>query len=308
MFSRFFVSTLLATTALSSPLKRRANVFQIGSKWQIDISNDDVVSAGNLVPDDAAVWDIDLFNTPAETIAQIKAQGKQVICYFSAGTSENWRPDFGDFQEDDQGADLPDWPGERWLNLRSENVWNIQERRIQMAAEKGCDAIDPDNMDGYSNENGGGLSPPLTQEDSIAFLGKMADAASSLGMSTGLKNAMDILPSVQDSIAFAVNEECEPNSECSAYDSFLSSGKPVFHIEYGSASQAPEFCLEGSEDGASFSTVIKNLDLDLWAAYCDGSTTGGSGGGDGDNNNDNNDDPDDNNDDGDDKKGKHGGH
>lgn len=74
------------------------------------------------------------------------AQGKKVICYYSAGSSENWRPDYKDFEQADMGSALEGWAGENWLNIRNANVLNVMKARIKMASEKGCDAIDPDNM------------------------------------------------------------------------------------------------------------------------------------------------------------------
>jgi hypothetical protein len=93
----------------------------------------------------------------------------------------------------------------------------------------------------------------------------LAQAASSSGLSIGLKNSIDILPSVADSVQFAVNEECSALSECDGYSSFLGSGKPVFHIEYSAGANVA--C-----QNSAFSTVIKNLSLDGWVQYCDGST------------------------------------
>jgi hypothetical protein len=101
-----------------------------------------------LVPADASVWDIDLFTTPAETIAALKAHGKKVVCYFSAGSYEDGRPDSGDFVAADKGTAMDGWP-EWWLDTESANVRKIMKARIETAAAKGCDAVDPDNMDGY---------------------------------------------------------------------------------------------------------------------------------------------------------------
>jgi len=279
MLHHIALQALLATSVAGATLRRR-NVWQpeVGAKWQIDISNDQL-TASSLQPSDAAIWDVDLFNTPASTIASMKAAGKKVICYFSAGTSENWRPDYSSFAAADMGAALPDWPGENWLNLRSDAVWQIQLKRIQMAAQNGCDAIDPDNMDGYSNQNGGGFSPALSQDDSVIFMQKMASEAAKSGMAIGLKNAQDILPSVKDIVQFAVNEQCVADSECGTYDSFMASGKPVFHIEYGDASSLSSFCLQGSSDSAQFSTIVKHLALDFWALYCDGTSVGNASSG-----------------------------
>jgi hypothetical protein len=45
-----------------------------------------------------AAYDIDLFDTPQSTINALHTQGRKVICYFSAGSSEDWRPDYSRFQ------------------------------------------------------------------------------------------------------------------------------------------------------------------------------------------------------------------
>lgn len=123
---------------------RVAADFVVGEKFQIVLSGIPNLSK-TLVPTDAIVWDVDLEDTSIETIGAMKDLGKTVICYFSAGTSENWRPDFKKFATSDLGAQLKEWPNERWLKLSSTNVRNIMKARIQNAQKKGCDAVDPDN-------------------------------------------------------------------------------------------------------------------------------------------------------------------
>jgi hypothetical protein len=147
-------SSLFVLGAVSSPLKtvhRRANLWQpaVGTKWQIVISQP-VDTSVSVAPSDADVWDIDLFYATAEDVSAIKSQGKKVICYFSAGSAENWRPDYSSFQQSDIGSGLEGWEGENWLNIRSSSVLDVMKSRIQMAADKGCDAIDPDNMGMFS--------------------------------------------------------------------------------------------------------------------------------------------------------------
>jgi hypothetical protein len=102
-----------------------------------------------------------MFGTPKSTIDELHKQNKKVICYFSAGSSEDWRPDYKDFAYSDLGNKVAKdakgisfWTGERWLNIKNPNpsssnlpnVWSIMQKRIRMAAEKGCDAVDPDNL------------------------------------------------------------------------------------------------------------------------------------------------------------------
>src|SRR5690606_19748817 len=80
---------------------------------------------------DAEVYDIDLFDTDPSVIADLQAQDKKVICYFSAGSYEEWRSDANDFNTSDLGNSLDGWPGERWLDIRSNNVRAIMANRIE---------------------------------------------------------------------------------------------------------------------------------------------------------------------------------
>jgi len=78
-----------------------------------------------------------------------------VICYFSAGSYEDFRPDISQFDKaTDLGKPLVGWPGEWWLQANSANVRKIMTARLDLAVTKGCDGIDPDNIDAYNNDNG----------------------------------------------------------------------------------------------------------------------------------------------------------
>jgi hypothetical protein len=126
------------------------------------------------------------------------------------------------------------------------------------------------SADGYSNDNAGGLG--LTTSDAVTYIKKLSNEAAKYGMSTGLKNAQEILPQANQYVEFAVNEECAMNSgDCASYSGF---GKPVYHIEYTngrsvSSSELSKFC---NTDIPEFTTVIKTLNLDGWVTYCDGSS------------------------------------
>jgi len=100
------------------------------------------------------------------------------------------------------------------------------------------------SLDGYSNEDGGGLKVPLTEKDLIVYYRKLANEAHRLGMAIGIKNAVEILPEIASISQFAVNEECVQINTCSAYENFTNparggrgrgrreTAKPVFHVEY----------------------------------------------------------------------------
>ncbi|RME86412.1 MAG: endo alpha-1,4 polygalactosaminidase, partial [Caldilineae bacterium] len=80
-----------------------------GTSWQWQLQ-------GTIDTDiQADVFDIDLFDAPQQVIDDLHGAGRRVICYFSAGTWESWRPDAGDFPEEVLGNALAHAPGERWL-------------------------------------------------------------------------------------------------------------------------------------------------------------------------------------------------
>jgi hypothetical protein len=153
--NKMLVVSLLVGSAFGAGIRSNMEVWQptVGSKWQIMIHNNVSVDLSvPLQPSDAPNWDIDLFNTPVEIFKGLHDQGKKIICYFSAGTGEDWRPDYSQFQSSDLGDALSDWPGERYLNIKSDSVWNVMKNRIQLGSQKGCDAIDPDNMGKFGSQ------------------------------------------------------------------------------------------------------------------------------------------------------------
>lgn len=117
--------------------------WQIVLRYPIDMSSEDDINP------DVAVYDLDLYDNDIETFRMLQDAGKKVICYFSAGSWEDWRDDKDDFDENDLGKELDGWPDERWVDVTSSGVRDIMKERIKLAWRKGCDAIDPDNVDGF---------------------------------------------------------------------------------------------------------------------------------------------------------------
>lgn len=224
-----------------------------------------------------AIYDIDLFDTSSSTISQLKAAGRKVACYFSAGSSEDWRPDYSRFTAADQGQELiineetgETWPGEKWLDIRSANVRTIMKARLDLAKSKGCDGVEPDNVDGYTNSTGF----PLTAQDQLDYNRFIANEAHSRGLAVALKNDVDQLNDLEPWFDFAVNEECHEHTECAGYSVFTSKNKPVLNAEYASVYQTNE---EGARDAlcaaaraANMRTLVLPLDLDDSSRYsCD---------------------------------------
>jgi hypothetical protein len=210
---------------------------------------------------DAQVYDIDLFDAPRATIDELKSQGRRVVCYFSAGSAEDWRADFARFQPADLGQALIGWPGERWLDTRSDNVRQIMKDRLKQAADRGCDGVEPDNVDAHTQPTGLALTA-LTQLDYNRFLAREAHA---LGLAIGLKNNVGQLAELVADFDFAVNEQCHQYGECAGYAVFTSVGKPVFNAEYQSSWQTDATArasLCASARAANLRTLVLARELD----------------------------------------------
>lgn len=221
--------------------------------WQIQLQG--TLNTGYNV----TLYDLDLFDTPQATINDLHAAGHKVICYFSAGTYENWRPDASRFKPSDLGNNLGAWPGESWLDTRSSNVRAIMASRLDLAVQKGCDGVDPDNVDGYTNQPG----LPLTYATQLNYNLWLASQAHQRGLAVSLKNDLDQIPDLVSHVDFAINESCNVYNECSLMKPFIAAGKPVLEINYLYASNAAAratLCQSNNSLGLRTLTLPQMLD------------------------------------------------
>ncbi len=227
----------------------------VGVTWQYQLSGKVDTSV------DAAVFDIDGFDNSAAVVAALHAKGRRVVCYVDAGSWENWRPDAGRFPESVRGKALDGWPGERWLDIRRiDTLKPLMASRFDMCKQKGFDAVEPDNVDGYANESGFAL----TGADQIRYNTMLADLAHERGLAVGLKNDLDQVDRLVGSFDFAVNEQCFEYEECDVLARFIKAGKPVFHVEY----EVPtaKFCAATTE--MRLSSIRKDLSLKVKRESC----------------------------------------
>jgi hypothetical protein len=199
------------------------------------------------------VFDIDGFDNSAATVAALHAHGAKVICYIDVGTSENFRSDFGSFPASVQGA-RNGWPGEKWLDIRRLSVLEpIMTARMRMCVRKGFDALEPDNIDGYTNSTGF----PLTGPDQLRYNTWIANTAHSLGLSVGLKNDVDQTSQLEPYFDWALDEQCNQYTECGTEHVFIQANKAVFNAEYQGGTS---FC--AADNAAHLNGVLFSLDLD----------------------------------------------
>ena len=142
--------------------------------------------------------------------------------------------------------------------------------RLELAASKGCDAVDPDNIDAYLEDNNTGTG--VTLEAGVEFVRFLASEGHKRGLAVGLKNGLEIVKQVLEDVDFQVNEECQDWNECETLKPFVESGKPVFAIEYredvGRLSEAEKKAICEAEDTEGFSILIKTMALDGTGYAC----------------------------------------
>jgi hypothetical protein len=228
-----------------------------GTSWQWQLTGELDTSL------DVAMYDIELEAASEETVRALHDAGRVVICYFSAGSYENWRTDLGGVDEAAIGNVMDGWPDERWFDIRDATVRALAASRMDRARDQGCDGVEPDNVDGYSNDTGF----PLTAADQLDFNRFLADTAHERGLSVGLKNDVEQVPALEPAFDWALNESCMDWNECEDLTPFIAAGKAVFHVEYGPASLASSVCPVTRPLGLS--TLIKRDDLDAWRVACD---------------------------------------
>jgi len=238
-----------------------------------------VVSAAYPAPGSANIWDTDLFadsNIPGQVptglspvVDAIHAAGHYSICYVEAGAYQSGFPDDRNFAPADYGAtgssadpvftgryQMQGYPDEYWFDIRgfaayvadqpstltgaAPNIAAALDRRFADCKLEGQDAVEPDDLDGYTNPSAAGVVGGgwhLTQADSAGFERWLAYDIHANGLAAFQKN---------DPANAAANEPLFDGmivEECNYYDDpcsgpfgdatpYLDAGKPVLDAEY----------------------------------------------------------------------------
>lgn len=152
------------------------------------------------------------------------AKGLYNICYvngFQAQESENdfWNSQHSDLVLKDQSGTPvvdKDW-NEMLLDVSTPDKRSalaaIETDWIAGCAKSGFDAVEIDNLDSYSRSGG-----RLTEDDAVAFVRLLADAAHVNGLAIAQKNSTELVPrKMEMGTDFAVAEECDRYDECDDY-------------------------------------------------------------------------------------------
>ena len=202
--------------------------------------------------------DLDGFDTSAATVAALHARGQRAICYIDVGTAENWRSDYREFPASVKGSTVEGWAGENWLDISQLSVLEpIMIARFQMCAQKGFDAVEPDNIDGYENSTGFNL----TASEQLTYDEWVAQEVHALGMAVFQKNDPDQASQLEPYFDGELDEECNRYSECSAFAPYLAAGKPVLDAEYTQDGETTaRFC--AADEKLGIMGALYSIDLD----------------------------------------------
>jgi hypothetical protein len=205
----------------------------------------------------ASVYDIDGFDTSRATVAKLHAQGRKVICYLDVGSWEPYRPDKAEFPRSVIGRRYSGFENERWLDIAHFHRFERPlKQRFSMCARKGFDAVEPDNVAGWENENHPGFD--ITRREQLSFNRWVARQVHAREMAVALKNDGRQATELAPDFDFAIVEECFKYHECGFYkNTFINEGKAVFEAEYEQEPKA--YCKTAGAIG--FSAIRKSLGL-----------------------------------------------
>ena len=239
-FSAFLVLIASARIAMAAPLT-----------WDWQLSQPFDLSR-------SVAWlDIDPDNQSPAELAAIQAQGIKTICYVSVGTIEDYRDDIADFPAEVVGNVYGDWPDEKFLDVRRlDIVLPLMTARFKRCADLGFEAVEPDNIDVYTNDSGFAIS----EKDAVAYILALAEVAHGLGMHIGQKNAPELTAKLVGALDLVITEDCHMDGWCAEVIGYADAGKPVFAAEYSDTDvDFAEACAWGATRGFSF--ILKDRDL-----------------------------------------------
>ncbi|KAJ3202604.1 hypothetical protein HDU67_000396, partial [Dinochytrium kinnereticum] len=222
-------------------------------QWQWHL---DSFTPTSIIKDTAAdtvtVYDIDLY-TEKSTIDYLKSQGKKVVCYFEAGTWVKERPFSSLYPKEALGRSYEaPYENELWLDVSNAQVREVFKTKIlPFAKEQGCDAVEPDNTQGFERDSyctgfekcESSCSGPSSSwsiekvckadyDVWLDFNRFLATEAHALGLGIAMKNNRYQASSLVDEFDFVLNEQCLTYKECEDYEVFVKKGKAVLLVEY----------------------------------------------------------------------------
>jgi len=257
-------------------------------------------SAAYPAPGSANIWDTDLFqdsNTAdagiptgrSPVVQAIHAAGHYSICYVEAGAYQVGFPDDSHFATADYGGigntatQMQGYADEYWFDLTgfrnyaagrpgtltgaARDIASALSRRFAWCKLEGQDAVEPDDLDGYTNQSTSGVTPwGMTQADSAGFERWLVNNIHAHGLAAFQKNDPENTAADAPLYDGMVIEECNYGQDpCSGSGgdatAYLAARKPVLNAEYTSDGEtAANFC--AADTTAGIVGALFDVDLD----------------------------------------------
>lgn len=260
------VSCSSETDKKEAVIEEPANYYQpqIGDTFEWRLND---ISLSEVSQYNCKIIDIDAFSATKELVAAFHAKGIKVIAYVSVGTIENYRPDANLLPAEIIGKVYPEWPDERFLNLREiQKMKAFITSRFDMIKEKGFDGIEPDNIDAYNAENGF----KLTLNDTKLFCEWIIEEAHNRQLSIGQKNTEELVPLLHKKFDWVLTEDLFDENNPNDYATYIADGKPVFCAEYTDVMSTAHFnttvCPKATQ--LKYFAFLKERDLNQWTHLC----------------------------------------
>jgi len=272
-------------------------------QWYWQIGGGSLPSMTSGAASTANIWDTDDFsdagsmgsnnepNGPSTVVSQLHAANKYSICYVEAGAQQA-EPDGSHFAAADYGNDasqyqMQGYPGEYWFDTRgfaaykygdsnsvltgaAANIAAGMAQRIAGCKAEGQDAIEPDDLDGYTNQSNSGAAGGgwgLTQQDASGYEQWLAYTAHSDGLAVFQKNDGANTSTDEPYFDGMIIEECNHyNDPCTGASGdganlYVSAHKPVLNAEYTEDGESTaKFC--SADESAGITGALFNVDLD----------------------------------------------
>jgi hypothetical protein len=226
------------------------------SSWQIQLSGTLDTSL------DVDVYVAD-FQTDESAIRRLHDAGRIVLCYFSAGTQEAFRPDAARFPESALGAELPNYPDERFVDVRDDTVRAIMVDRVIAAGDAGCDGVHPSGLAAFSTSTG----LDFDRSDQLDYNRWLASVVHARGLTLGLVDGdASLSQELASDFDWTVVWSCL-RAGCPSATPFTAAGKAALLVEYGDETRAAEVCPLAAS--LNLSAIIKrNANLDAFRVGC----------------------------------------
>ncbi|CAB1118874.1 unnamed protein product [Ectocarpus sp. CCAP 1310/34] len=233
------------------------------TRGQLGCDGDSLVRLRGLAREWKCSTSICSANVESADMLSLLHSGIVVICYFSAGTYEEYRDDEADFPRSALGNRVEHSVGTWWININDEDIKPVMEGRLDLASEKGCDAVDPDFMESYTfsaDETGWNI----TADEQLEYNKWIADQAHARNLSVGLKNDRLQMEELEPWFDWALSTDCYDEEDCGSYGPFVTAGKAVLDAEF--AVQDLGLCNDTLWHPIDF--IVKSYELDEQRCSC----------------------------------------